>query len=234
MGMFSGINLAIIPARGGSKRIPKKNLVKLGDKPLIYHTIAAAKKSEYLNRVIVSTDDEEIAKVSEEFGAEVVKRPPELATDESPMIDTVFHVIETLKKREGTKIGLIVLLQPSTPLRTNQDIDDAIQLFKNNECESIISVSDSRESPFWSHIIENKYLIPLLGMDNYYKRSQDLPKTYMENGALYILTPDTLNKYRSFYTPATIPYKMPFERSIDIDDQLDLILAETLMGFKSC
>jgi len=219
--------IAIIPARGGSKRIPRKNIKLLCGKPLIYYTIREALKSKHISKTIVSTENEEVAKTSNEYSAEVIKRPIELAKDETPTIDVIFHVLRA--QAENFEPGLIVLLQPTSPLRNAQDIDNAIELFLKNDCESVVSVCEVEHSPYWSFEIENRYLKPIFGGKYLNMRRQDLPKVYTPNGAIYVSTPEILRKYKSFYCSKTIPYIMPPERSVDIDNEIDFMLAELLM-----
>ena len=222
----------IIPARGGSKGVPQKNIRFLAGKPLIAYTIDCTLNSKYINKVVVSTDDQEIATISEKYGAEVVKRPDSLATDNSPTIDAVFHVLESLKI-QNEKQTVIVLLQPTSPLRTSQDINSAIDLFFKNECDSVISVCECQHSPYWAYKIDNHYLKTILG-NNYLKmRRQDLPKSYIPNGAIYISTVAVLQESRSFNSPRTIPYIMPSIRSVDIDNELDFIVAESIINMLS-
>jgi len=220
--------LAIIPARGGSKTIPRKNIKLLNGKPLIYYTIKESIKSKYLGRIIVSTEDKEISEISKKYGAEVIERPEELAKDETPTIDVIFHVLQVIKA-ENFEPGLVVLLQPTSPLRNAQDIDNAIELFLKNDCESVVSVCEAEHSPYWSFEIENRYLKPIFGGKYLNMRRQDLPKVYTPNGAIYVSTPEILRKYKSFYCSKTIPYIMPPERSVDIDNEIDFMLAELLM-----
>lgn len=220
--------IAVIPARGGSKRIPKKNIKRLAGRPLIAWTIEAAKKSKYIDRVIISTDDEEITKVSKKWGAEVINRPKDLATDTAKTMDAIFHLLDILKK-EKYQPGIIVLLQPTSPLRTFQDIDSAIELFLNKKCGSVISVFEAEFNFWWAFGIKSDYLKPFFGWEKFFSRSQDLPKLYMPNGAIYIAAPETLKKYNSFYTKENIlPYIMPKERSVDIDYEIDFKLTELL------
>jgi len=220
--------LTVIPARGGSKGIPRKNIRLLNGKPLIAYSIEAAFKSRRANRVIVSTEDQEIAEISKRYGAEVIDRPKELARDDSPTIDAVLHALGLLEEG-GYMPDVVVLLQPTSPLRNAEDIDNAIELFLSRECDSVVSVCEFKHSPYWSFKIENGYLKPIFG-ENYIKmRRQDLPKAYIPNGAIYVSTPETLRKYKSFYCPKTVPYIMPLERSIDIDNEIDFILAELIM-----
>jgi len=220
--------LAIIPARGGSKGVPRKNIRLLNGKPLIAYTIEEAKKSKYISKVIVSTEDDEIAKISNKYGAEIIKRPQELAKDDTPTIDVVLHILEKLINK-NIKPDIVILLQPTSPLRTFQDIDNAINLFIENNCDSVVSVCEIAHSPYWSFKIENGYLKPLLGEKYLKKRRQELPKVYIPNGALFIATPEVLQKYKTFYCKKTMPYIMPIERSVDIDNELDFLLAELLM-----
>lgn len=220
--------LAIIPARGGSKGIPRKNIRLLAGKPLITFTIKTALKSRYLDRVVVSTEDEEIAKISKKYGAEIVERPQKLATDKAETIDVIFHTLEYLKT-EGYEPNIIVLLQPTSPLRTTNDIDKAIELFLKNKCESVISICESEHSPYWLFKREKKYLKSIFGLRYLKHRRQDLSKVYIPNGAIFITTPKVLNKYKNFYCKRILPYIMPTERSVDIDNETQFRLAELLM-----
>lgn len=216
--------LAIIPARGGSKGVPRKNIRLLAGKPLIAYTIDTASKSEYINSVVVSTENEEISEVSKKYGAEVIERPKELAQDESPAIDAIKHVIQTLREKDNYHPDIIVLLQPTTPLRIVPDINNAVELFLNNDCESVVSVC--KANPYWCLTFKDKYLEPVHGWDYFYKRRQDLPNSYSLNGAIYITLTENLDKYNSFFNKKTISYIMPIERSVDIDNEVDFKLAE--------
>lgn len=221
--------IAIIPARGGSKGIPQKNIKKLGEKPLIVYTIEEALRSEYLDHVFVSTEDPEIAEISKKYGAEVIDRPSALAEDSSKTVDVILHAVEYLEKTD-IHPRIIVLLQPTSPLRKKEDIDAAIKLFLDNECDSVISVCEPDHSPFWCFKFNGKYLRPLF--DQRYKniRRQDLPTVFMPNGAIYVSSPESIRKLEGFYGDRTIPYLMPPERSIDIDTPLDFIVAEVLVN----
>lgn len=223
--------LAIIPARGGSKGVPKKNIRPLAGKPLIAHSIEQAKESKYISRVIVSTESEEIAEIARGWNAEVIKRPEELARDETPIIDVIMHLLDYLRKEEKYIPDIVVLLQPTSPLRKCKDIDNAIELFLNNQnCLSLISVTEFDHPPFWALKIENGYLSPMFH-ERYLKiRRQDLPKAYRPNGAIAISTPEVLYRYKTFYTPRTIAYIMSPERSVDIDTEFDFLLAEFLIN----
>ena len=219
----------MIPARGGSKGILKKNIKKLLGKPLLAWTIEAAKKSEYIDKIIVSTENEEIAEISKKYGAEVpFLRPEELAKDKSLTIDAIFHALEVLKEQNYNP-NIVILLQPTSPLRNAEDIDSAIDLFLDADCESVVSVCEVEHSPYWCFEIEKGYLRSLFGDEYLRMRRQDLEGVYVPNGAIYISTPRTLYKCKSFYCNHTIPYIMPIKRSIDIDNEIDFMLAESVV-----
>jgi CMP-N-acetylneuraminic acid synthetase len=225
--------LSIIPARGGSKGLPRKNIALLRGKPLIAYSIESALGSRLVERVVVSTEDAKISEISKRYGSEVLDRPEELARDDSPTISAVIHALQKLEA-EGSLPEVVILLQPTTPLRTSQDIDAAVELFLKSDCESVVSVCEMAHSPYWSFEEKNGYLSPLFGEDCLRKRRQDLPRVYMPNGALFISRPDTLYKVRSFYSHWTVAYIMPPERSIDIDSEIDLIKAEMLLTKSLC
>lgn len=223
-----GSIIAIIPARGKSKGIPRKNIKKLRGKPLIAYTINEALKSKYLDYVFVSTEDHEIATVSKECGAQVIDRPPSLADDSSITVDAILHAIDYLE-REDIHPDIVVLLQPTSPLRIKDDIDAAIQLFLDNECESVIGVCEPEHSPFWCFTLNGKFLQPLFEKKYENMRRQDLPEVFMPNGAIYVSSPEFIRKNKGYYGDRIIGYFMPAERSIDIDTPLDFAIAEVLI-----
>ena len=218
--------VAIIPARGGSKGVPRKNLRPLKGKPLICYTIEEAIRSNFIDRVIVTTDDQEIAEISKKAGAEVIIRPPALARDESPVVEAIFHVLENMK---AEKPDIIVLLQPTSPLREVKDIDGAIQLFLERQCDSLISVCPAEHSPYWYFNIKDDLLNPLFDEKFLKIRRQDLPPAYRPNGAIYIIYPEILKKNKSFYSNKTMAFVMNAKSSIDIDKEIDFQIAEQLM-----
>lgn len=220
--------IAIIPARGGSKRVPKKNIKPLNGKPLIYYSINSALQSQHFDKIIVSTDDEEIKEISIKFGAEIVERPSNLAEDDSSTIDVIFHVLDVLKKK-SYEPTLLVLIQPTSPLRDNEDIDNAIRLFLKSKCDILMSVSESKHPPFWCFKLEEGLLKPIFDIKYLSIRSQDLEKTYEPNGAIFIVRPKDLKLNKSFYSENTIPFIMPSEKSVDIDDEFDFMIAELIM-----
>ena len=224
--MNTGV-LAIIPARGGSKRLPRKNLLNLAGKPLIAWTIEAAQRSRAVERVLVSTEDLEIAAVAKSYGAEVpFMRPPELATDNAKTIDVVLDMLLNVKHS-----GRIVLLQPTSPLRTARHIDEALKLMDKQKASAVVSVSEAIHPPEWSNSLpEGGSMDMFVRKDMNNKRKQDLPISYYLNGAIYFADVLMLMRKKSFL-PATgaYAYKMDKLSSVDIDDEVDFMLAEVLM-----
>ena len=223
--------ISIIPARGGSKGVLKKNIKLLAGKPLIHYTIDAARKSRYIDYIIVSTDDDEIASIVSTEGIIIVKRPSDLAADESPTIDAIFHALDKCSK-QGLEPDVVILLQPTSPLRTAVDIDRSLELFFERDCDTIISVSESAHPPYWNMIFEDGYLQPLFSQESLTKRRQDFQKAYLPNGAIYIASPLILKQYRSFYAPKTKPYFMSQKDSLDLDTDIDFIVAEAIIQNK--
>lgn len=216
--------LAIIPARGGSKGVPRKNIRDLGGKPLISWTIEEAKKSKYIDRLILSSEDEEIIAVAKEWGCEVpFVRPNELAQDETPGMEPVFHAIESLEKN----YDYVVLLQVTSPLRTIDDIDGCIEWCIKHQAKSCVSISEVAENPYWMYTIENdSKLNKFVKTDVEYARRQDLPKVYIINGAMYIAETEWLLVNKGFDSCYTIGYTMPQERAVDIDSEIDFRMCE--------
>lgn len=210
--------LAIITARGGSKGLPKKNILNLAGKPLIAWTIEAAQQSRYIDKVILSSDDDEIISVAHDFKCEVpFRRPAELATDEASSVDVLFHAIEKVSGYD-----YVALLQPTSPLRTSSDIDSAFELMLSSKATSCSSVCETAKSPYWMFSMQsNKVLSRLLQLPTNGHRRQSLPVTYELNGAIYLLNIETLYSEKSLITDKTIGYEMCRERSIDIDNLAD-------------
>lgn len=220
--------LAIIPARAGSKGIPEKNLAPLMDKPLIAWTIESAHRSKILDRVIVSTDCERIAHVSRQYDADVpFLRPAELAQDASSTTDVILHAIAQIEQ----KFTWIVLLQPTSPLRTSQDIDTAIRFCIEKNAPACVSVSEPNKSPFWMvNVDPHQFTVSPLFDELYFeKRRQELPQVYCFNGAIFIAKSQWFISHRTFVTSQTVGYIMPSSRSVDIDGGLDLHLASTVL-----
>lgn len=217
--------LALIPARGGSKGIKDKNIVFLAGKPLIAYSIEAAKYSKYIDDIIVTTDSEKIAEISKQYGASVpFMRPAELATDTSKTIDAVLHAIRTLETMEK-KYDVLVLLQPTQPLRTDADIDKAIEVYYKNKEDGLVSVSPVDDSPLLIRTISNDGKLLNLLSQNSTCRRQDMPEYYKVNGCIYINKIEEINESTSF-NDNKIPFIMTKEHSIDIDELSDLCIAE--------
>jgi len=221
--------LGIITARGSSKGFPGKNICLLNGKPLIAYTINAALESKFINKTIVSSDDDEILKVSKEYGATILKRPKELALDTSSSEEAINHVLQTLSI-QGENFDILVLLQPTSPLRGTKDIDNAIELMLKNKAAAVISVTNIGVKPFKSYYLNEKGF--LQGVHNNKSpnmRRQDLPDAYLANGAIYAINVDYFFKTGSLLSPATIPYIMGGERSVDVDSIDDLNIVENLL-----
>lgn len=220
--------LALIPARGGSKGIKNKNIVELCGQPLISYTIQAAKMSRYIDTVMVSTDSQEIRKISQQYGAEIpFDRPAELATDEAKTIDTVIYTIEKLKELE-LHYDVLVLLQATSPLRTVDDIDGAIEKYIASNEQDVVGVSKVTDSPILIRTIEeNGSLKKLLEMCSSVRR-QDMPDYYRVNGSVYVNKIDNLSGKTSF-NDNPIPYIIEQSHAIDIDEPLDLEMASVII-----
>ena len=218
--------LAIIPARGGSKRLPRKNILDLCGKPLISWSIEAALKSKYISKVVVSSDDEEILNISSNFGADIIKRPYELANDTATTFDAIKHTINNLEKYD-----YIVLLQPTSPLRNENQIDEAIELLEEKQADAIVSVCEMDHSPLWSNTLpKDGNMNNFLRDEVLNKRSQDLEKYYRVNGAVYICKTDKLLENKSFFLKDNIfAYIMDRKSSIDIDEEIDFLFAERVI-----
>lgn len=218
--------LAVVPARGGSKGVPRKNVREVGGFPLIAWSLQAARESRYVDTTIVSTDDEEIARVARAHGGEVpFMRPSALATDKAPTIDVVLDVLQRYPGHQW-----VVLLQPTSPLRQAADIDAAIDHCLEANAPSCVSVCEAQESPYWMYTITDAgHMEPVIPATARTRR-QDLPPAYSLNGAIYLARVDWLERERTFVRPETVAYEMPLVRSLDIDTESDLLQLQTLLG----
>lgn len=219
--------LAIIPARGGSKRVPRKNMLALAGRPLIAWTIEAALKSSYIDTVVVTSDDDEILAVSAKWGASIIKRPDHLADDTATTFDAIKHAIDSMQKQ----YDFIVLLQPTSPLRNATHIDESIELLLAKQSDAVISVCPMDHSPLWSNTLPDdgnmRGFLPDVILN---KRSQDLETYYRLNGAIYICRADKLLNEKTFFIKNNIfAYKMDKEDSVDIDENIDFKIAEAIM-----
>lgn len=220
--------LGLITARGGSKGIPGKNIAPVGGKPLIAWTLEAAAASHCLDRTILSTDDEEIAEVCRDWGVEApFQRPPHLAQDDSSHIGVVLHALEWLAANDSYKPDYVMLLQPTSPLRTAEDIDAAVNLAEEKNAVAVLSVVETHDHPFLVRAItSDKTLANFVECDLEYARRQSLPVAYAINGAIYLNKRESLLSCRGFEPAGTIPYVMPPERSLQIDSPWDLHLCD--------
>lgn len=232
--------LGIIPARGGSKGIPGKNIVQLGGKPLIAYTIEAASQSTLLSDVIVTTDSMEIADVAKKFGASVpFLRPEEFATDQAPTILAVQHAVSEYEKFYETRVGIIVLLQPTSPFRNTEDIDTALRIFLSDSenTNSLIScyVADRVHPRIMYRPANVGHVEPYLMEDEGVKsqRRQDFNPLLVRNGALYIASRRLIFDESTLIGKTPLVYTMPFLRSMNIDDRDDLELSRLLL-LKNC
>ena len=216
--------LAIIPARGGSKGIHRKNIKSFNGQPLISWTIRTALKCPLIDKTIVSTDDHEIADISKSYGANVpFMRPNELSQDSTPGIEPVLHAIEQLPQYDW-----VLLLQPTSPLRTADDICGIINLVKDKKASSAVSVSETINHPYWTYSLDDGKLISFCNNETKLLR-QDLPPAYNLNGALYFASRNFLKTKKTFKDESTLAYVMPRHRSVDIDDIDDWDFAEFLI-----
>jgi len=223
--------LAIIPARGGSKGIPQKNIKKLYKRPLIEYSINAAKSSKKINKIIVSTDNEKIAKISKSLGIEVpFLRPKKISADNSQTVDLIKHTIKKLKKNEFVP-DIITILQPTSPFRTSHMIDKSINLLKKTDATSVISVTEIKKHPFLWFEIQNEYLKSVKKDAHKFYQRQLFPKIFYPTGAIYTFWTSTLTRYNSIYGPKIKPMIVKDEmQNLDIDDNFDFFVAE--MGMK--
>lgn len=231
--------LAIIPARGGSKGVPRKNIKPLLGKPLIYWTIEEAKKSSYISRIIVSTDDEEIATVAKNFGAEVpFLRPPEISGDLAPDVEFLTHTLDFLKEKEQYEPDIVLRLPPTSPLRRAEHIDKGIEiLLANSEADAVRPITEAPKHPYkmWTISEDKKFIEPFLpqsftNMDEPYNLPRQLlPNAYIHTGAMDIMRLRTIRDMKSTSGKKTAYFFMEPEDSINIDHPIDFELAELFL-----
>ncbi len=224
--------LALIPARSGSKGVPNKNIKLIAGKPLLFWTVEAAKKCAWLDKIIVSTDDPKIATLAKQAGAEVpFLRPKELSSDSARMIDVLLHAIDWFEKH-GENYDLLLLLQPTSPLRSSEDIKNAIMEMSYRSAKAIISVCPTEHPPYWSNVLPPDHSLKHFIDQAVIRNRQELPEYYRLNGAIYLSDVEYLKKNSGFWGDATFAYIMPVERSVDIDSEIDFKLAEILLKEK--
>ncbi len=224
--------LAIIPARGGSKGLPGKNIKSLNGKPLIAYSIEAALQSNAIDRVIVSTDSAEIAEIALKYGAEIpFMRPSYLAEDSSLAVDNYIYTIDRYEKEYEVKVDAFCVLQPTSPLRISDDIDNAVNIFLEKKADSVISYCEEHHTVSWHKHLEDDGRLSDVFTDQKIKNRQDVKPTYYPNGAIYVFK-SSIIKLGQYYSDKTFAYVMPRERSVDIDVLDDFKLAEFLMDSK--
>ena len=215
--------LAFIPARGGSKSIPKKNIALCGGKPLIFWTIDAAKRSKYIDRIVVSSDSLEIQKIGTQYGAEAIKRPKHLATDKAKPEQTLSHALNWLERRRFEP-DIIIYLQPTSPLRNTEHIDKALEELIDKKAAALISVCDIEKKYLKTFIAGEQGRLKGAVNNNYpFMNRQELPDVYLPNGAIYIIYTKEFKRFGQLFVPnKTIPFIMNKDESIDIDRPEDL------------
>lgn len=219
--------LTLIPARGGSKRLPGKNIRLLGGKPLIAWSIDIAKESKEICDILVSTDDPEIKVISTEAGAYVPwLRPAELATDTASSVDVALHALDWYENENGIVDGLL-LLQPTSPFRSAATVQRGIELFRLNGRKPVLGVSPTHEHPMWALKMAGDYLVPFMQEHGFRTRSQDLPPAYVVNGSFYLISPSDLRTYLSFVSENIMALLIESaQEAVDIDTEWDWKMAE--------
>lgn len=213
--------LAIIPARGGSKGVPRKNVLPLGGRPVVAWTIMAAQRSKFVNLIAVSSEDEEVLGIANEHQVLAIKRPKALATDTAEVEGAVFHALEYLKRKKSYVPEIIVYLQPTSPLRDHFDIDSALDLFVQKNPEALIAVTPINKSYIKSFTTDGNGYLKAINRFPFMRR-QDIPDMYLPNGAIYIIKTPVLIKNKVLFAKRTLPFVMPIEKSIDLDTPDDL------------
>lgn len=214
--------LALVPARGGSQGLPRKNILDLGGKPLIAHSILAARECQYVTRCVVTTDDDEIAMHAKQWGAEVLRRPAELATSTASSEAVIEHALAELE-RTSAPPDLLVLLQPTSPLRTATHLTEAIEHFTSQPgAGSLVSVCDFEHPPQRAFVLDHGRLRPLFDWTTIAQPRQAYPYTVRPNGAIYLTPVTRFRECRSLYSTPVLAYQMPREASIDVDTGTDL------------
>jgi CMP-N,N'-diacetyllegionaminic acid synthase len=230
---MSGI-LGLIPARGGSKGLPRKNLRMLAGKPLLAWTIEVALNCGMLDRVIVSTDDPEIRDVARRYGAEVpFLRPPDLASDTATSADVASHTLSWLEQQGQAAPSFLLQLQPTSPLRTAIDIETAVDLQRKEDAPAVVSICQTSHPPQWLRRIGPGGELLAWQPGTELQRRQDSDPVYELNGAIYLIKTTVFQRERTYFPQKTLAYIMPQERSLDIDTTWDLHLAELILNAKS-
>lgn len=221
--------LCLIPAKGGSTRLARKNVISLGGRPLLGWAIDAARESGLMDRIVVSTEDEAIAGVARQLGADTpFMRPLHLARDPAGVVDVALHALSTLRE-QGDDYQTLVILLPTCPFRNAEDIRNAVQLFRAQNGQFLMSVSRYEHTPFAAMGLGDDQILRPYFPEYIGKKSQEMPVALRANGAIHVLAVSAFERARSYYAQPLIGYEMPWERSIDIDTAHDLKLAESLL-----
>lgn len=223
--------LCVIPARGGSKGVPRKNIKDLAGKPLIAYSIEQALQSRYIDRVIISTEDREIADISKSYGAEVpFMRPVELAGDDIPTVDVLLHAIHWMEEEEKYDFDILVLLHVTTPLRNSNDVDSCIELMKETGADNVFSVTEAHRNPYFNMVEMSEDGKIKLSKEGSFTSRQSAPKVYDMNSSIYVWWKNILKSEKKIFLNNSRIYIMPKERSIDIDEPIDFKIAELLVN----
>ena len=227
------MNLAVIPARAGSKRIPEKNIRDFCGKPIIFYAIQSALESEVFDQVVVTTDSPKIAAVAKQFGAEVpFLRDPQLSDDHTPVSLATLDTLVRLDPEEN-RFSNVVQLMPNCPLRTSEDIKKAYSDFRNSGAQSMISVTRyGWSSPWWAMKMDQESKLSPLFENRLSERSQDLPELFCPTGAIWLARTRALRDHKTFHIDGRIGYVMSWKNAIDIDTEEDWALAELLMSYR--
>jgi CMP-N-acetylneuraminic acid synthetase len=222
--------VCVIPARGGSKGLPGKNIKMFCGKPLIAYTIEQARQSKYIDRIIVSTEDEKIAQISLEYGAEVrFIRPMEIAGGSSSTVDVLLHAINWLEDVDRYAFDILLLLHTTTPLRSVEDINKSISLMVEENADNVFSVAEAHRNPYFNMVEINKNGYAALVKQGNFTTRQAAPLIYDMNSSIYVWWKELLKEKKKVFLDKTKIYVMPKERSIDIDDNIDFKIAEIMM-----
>jgi len=224
--------LTVIPARGGSKGVEYKNMRNVAGKPLLWYSISAAKDAEYLNDIVVTTDDKFISQYAKDNGVlSPFIRPKELSTDSAQSAPVVEHAVRFMEERNDCEYDAVLMLQPTSPLRTSEHIKEAIDMFLSNDCDSVVSVASvNGNHPFRMKKLINNQLINFIDQGFWDMRPrQELPEVYIRNGAIYLINKDQLLKQKQLIGNKCLGYIMNDKDSINIDSEIDLILADLLI-----
>lgn len=222
--------LGLIPAKGGSTRLRRKNVLPLGGKPLLAWAGDAARDSGVLDRVVVSTEDEEIAAVARSLGLDTpFLRPEHLARDPAGVVDVALHALQVLRE-QGQEYRTLVIMLPTCPFRSAEDIRSAVALFRERQASFLMSVSRYEHTPFAAMSLDqadelHPYFPEYIG-----RKSQQMPAAFRANGAIHVLDVTAFERARSYYAEPLVGYEMPWERSIDIDTEHDLRFAQSMLG----